>query len=99
MNKRILKMAFQDCSTCSHWEWCRGQKQVGAKCYSPTKEKLVKDELMKNERIIKAVSDILDAIIPSICNLSETVLAELPKAIQDAEKHISYEMEVKEDGK
>ena len=44
-------MSVQNCSTCRNWELCRGSMQIGVDCYKPTKEEIIRQELMKSPKV------------------------------------------------
>lgn len=78
-------MSIQNCSTCRNWELCRGSMQVGSDCYKPTKEEIIRQELMKSPKIQAEISKMIDLIIPCAANVAKAVIEELPNIISKIE--------------
>lgn len=78
-------MKTQKCSTCRNWELCRGSMQTGVDCYKPTKEEIIRQELMKSPKIQAEFSKMIDLIIPCVANMAKAVIDELPNIISKIE--------------
>ena len=78
-------MSVQNCSTCRNWEVCKGAMQVGSGCYKPTKEEIIRQELMKSPKVTAEFSRMIDLIIPCVANMAKTVIDELPNIISKIE--------------
>ena len=59
--------------------------QIGVDCYKPTKEEIIRQELMKSPKIQAEFSKMIDLIIPCIANVAKTVIDELPNIISKIE--------------
>ena len=78
-------MKTQKCNTCRNWELCRGSMQIGSNCYKPTKEEIIRQELMKSPKIQAEFSKMIDLIIPLVANVAKAVIDELPNIISKIE--------------
>ena len=78
-------MKTQNCSTCRNWELCRGSMKIGVDCYKPTKEEIIRQELMKSPKIQAEFSKMIDLIIPCVANVAKAVIDELPNIISKIE--------------
>ena len=78
-------MKSQDCSTCRNWEVCIGSMQAGVDCYKPTKEEIIRQELMKSPKVKAEFSKMIDLIIPCVANVAKAVIDELPNIISKIE--------------
>ena len=78
-------MSAQNCSTCRNWEVCKGSMQVGVDCYKPTKEEIIRQELMKIPKVQSEFSKMIDLIIPCVANVAKAVIDELTNIISKME--------------
>ena len=78
-------MSVQNCSTCRNWGACKGAMQVGVDCYKPTKEEIIRQELMKSPKVKAEFSKMIDLIVPCIVNMAKAVIDELPNIISKIE--------------
>ena len=78
-------MSVQNCRTCRKREVCRGSMQVGVDCYKPTKEEIIRQELMKSPKVKAEFSKMIDLIIPCVANVAKAVIEELPNIISKIE--------------
>ena len=89
--KRIPKergggeVSVQNCSTCRNWEVCKGSMQVGVDCYKPTKEEIIRQELMKNPKVKAEFSKMIDLIIPCVANVAKAIIDEIPNIVSKIE--------------
>lgn len=59
--------------------------QVGVDCYKPTKEEIIRQELMKSPKIQAEISKMIDLIIPCVANVAKAIIDELPNIISKIE--------------
>ena len=59
--------------------------QVGVDCYKPTKEEIIRQELMKSPKVKAEFSKMIDLIVPCIVNMAKAVIDELPNIISKIE--------------
>lgn len=59
--------------------------QVGSDCYKPTKEEIIRQELMKSPKVKAEFSKMIDLIIPCAANVAKAVIEELPNIISKIE--------------
>ena len=59
--------------------------QIGVDCYKPTKEEIIRQELMKSPEIQAEFSKMIDLIIPFVANVAKAVIDELPNIISKIE--------------
>ena len=64
---------------------CKGSMQVGSDCYKPTKEEIIRQELMKSPKVNAEFSKMIDLIVPCIANMAKAVIGELPNIISKIE--------------
>ena len=64
---------------------CKGSMQVGSDCYKPTKEEIIRQELMKTPKVNAEFSKMIDLIVPCIANIAKSVIDELPNIISKIE--------------
>lgn len=59
--------------------------QVGSDCYKPTKEEIIRQELMKSPKIQAEFSKMIDLIIPCVANVAKAVIDEIPNIVSKIE--------------
>ena len=59
--------------------------QVGVDCYKPTKEEIIRQELMKNPKIQAEFSKMIDLIIPCVANITKAIVDEIPSIVSKIE--------------
>jgi hypothetical protein len=59
--------------------------QVGVDCYKPTKEEIIRQELMKSPKIQAEFSKMIDLTIPCVANVTKAIVDELPNIISKME--------------
>lgn len=83
--KRWGEVSVQNCSTCRNWEVCKGSMQVGVDCYKPTKEEIIRQELMKSPKVKAEFSKMIDLIIPCVANVAKAIIDEIPNIVSKIE--------------
>lgn len=59
--------------------------QIGVDCYKPTKEEIIRQELMKSPKVKEEFSKMIDLIIPCVANVAKAVIDELPNIVSKIE--------------
>ena len=59
--------------------------QVGSDCYKPTKEEIIRQELMKSPKIQAEFSKMIDLIIPCVANVAKAIVDEIPNIVSKIE--------------
>ncbi len=59
--------------------------QVGVDCYRPTKEEIIRQELMKSPKVQAEFSKMMDLIIPCVANIAKAIVDEIPNIVSKIE--------------
>lgn len=59
--------------------------QVGSDCYKPTKEEIIRQELMKSPKVKEEFSKMIDLIIPCVANVAKAIVDEIPNIVSKIE--------------
>lgn len=59
--------------------------QIGVDCYKPTKEEIIRQELMKSPKIQAEFSKMIDLIIPCVANVAKAIVDEIPNIVSKIE--------------